>query len=178
MICCQNCGQVNNFGSNFCCFCGTRMVFPQRQNPMMPPPPPPMPPQSKQQSSSSSSNEYRAPRPYIWKTDEFQLQDFAEKKNRQINQVQPLSNFAPPAQQQIRAGQPAPFYYQQQPLANYGYRCQQCGTQNVPFYTKKISTAGWIVFAFLLVFFFPLFWIGFLIKDDVKICPVCSIRVG
>lgn len=185
MIHCQNCGQVNNLGSNFCRFCGTRMVIPQSQNPMSMPPPPP-PPQH-HQPPPASPNEFRAPRPYIWKTDEFQLNDLAEKKTRQINQVQPLSNLAPPPQfrqQQppMRAPMPVPYYQQQQqqhqPLMSYGYRCPHCGTQNLPFYTKKIATAGWIVFAVLLVMFFPLFWVGFLIKEDVKICPVCNLRVG
>jgi hypothetical protein len=39
---------------------------------------------------------------------------------------------------------------------------------------RKISNAGWVVFAVLLVTFFPLFWIGFLIKEDVPVCPVCN----
>jgi RNA polymerase subunit RPABC4/transcription elongation factor Spt4 len=170
MIQCQNCGQVNNDGSNFCRFCGSRMVMPQQQSQNVQPPPPPF--------------EYRTPRPYVWKTDEFQVNDLNDKKTRQINQVQPLANLAPPQalrppQLQQQQQHPVPFYQPSQPPAmTYGYRCPRCGTQNLPWLTRKISAAGWVVFAVLLVMFFPLFWIGFLIKEDVKICSVCGIKVG
>ena len=33
------------------------------------------------------------------------------------------------------------------PAMNYNYRCPRCGTHNFPLMTRKISTAGWIVFA-------------------------------
>lgn len=157
MIQCQNCGQVNNYGSNFCRFCGTRMVMPQpaKQNP--------------------APYENQTPRPYMWKTDEFQLSEPAEKKSRQINQVQPLSNVT---MQNQRFVPPVPAYQQAAPLGQYGYRCPTCGTQNFPYMSRKISTAGWIVFAVLLITFFPLFWIGFLIKEDVKLCPVCNTKIG
>lgn len=167
MIQCQNCGQVNNYGSNFCRFCGTRMVMTETRN------------------QNATPYENYPPRPYVWKTDEFQLQDTAEKKPKQINQVQPLSN---PTMQNQRTAHPLmmpppsaahhPYQQQSQQIMNYGYRCPRCGTQNFPLVTRKISSAGWIVFAVLLVMFFPLFWIGFLIKEDVKICPVCNTRVG
>lgn len=152
MIQCQNCGQVNNYGSNFCRFCGSRIVMSQSQN------------------QNSDPYEYKQPRPYAWKTDEFQMPDTAAKKTGQINQVQPLARMNAPAH---------PVYQQPQPpMINYGYRCPRCGTQNAPYITRKISSAGWIIFAILLVMFFPLFWIGFLIKEDVKVCSVCNIRVG
>jgi RNA polymerase subunit RPABC4/transcription elongation factor Spt4 len=147
MIQCQNCGQVNNYGSNFCRFCGSGIIM----------------------SQNSALYEHKQPRPYAWKTDEFQLPDTAAKKTGRIHQVQPLANL----------GAPAPAVYQQpQPMVNYGYRCHRCGTQNAPYITRKISSAGWIVFAILLVMFFPLFWIGFLIKEDVQACSVCHTRVG
>lgn len=150
---CQNCGQFNNGESNFCRFCGTKMV----QTEMQP-----------------QSYEYNPPRPYIWKTDEFQVQDARAGKNRQINQVQPLTNQTSPAQ----SFRPQPMSNYRQGQMNYGYRCPHCGTQNFPRVERKISTAGWIVFAVLLLVFFPFFWIGFLIKEEVKICPVCNFRVS
>ena len=154
---CQNCGQVNNYGSNFCRFCGTRMVTSETQTENAPP------------------YEYHQPRPYAWKTDEFQVSETPEKKSRLINQAEPRANMTMPHQ---TAPQPMSVYRQSSSFANYGYRCPRCGTQNIPQITKKISTAGWIVFAVLLVLFFPLFWIGFLMKEDVKICPICSLKVG
>ena len=151
---CQNCGQFNNGGSHFCRFCGTKMTHAEMQ---------------------PQSYEYHPPRPYVWKTDEFQTSpDVHDEKKRPLNQVQPL----PPR----TAAPPRNFT---SPLTNYrpsqmayGYRCPRCGTQNFPRIERKISSAGWIVFAVLLVMFFPLFWIGLLIKEDVKICSVCNFRVG
>jgi hypothetical protein len=131
--------------------------------------------QNQNQNQNSSPYEYKAPRPYVWKTDEFQMQDISAKKTGQINQVQPLANLRTPNQSPPL---PVPAYQQQHHLINYGYRCPRCGTQNAPYFTRKISSAGWVVFAVLLVMFFPLFWIGFLIKEDVKMCSVCNIRVG
>jgi hypothetical protein len=43
---------------------------------------------------------------------------------------------------------------------------------------QKISEAGWIVFAIMLVTCFPLFWIGFLMKQDERFCSVCRARLG
>jgi hypothetical protein len=127
------------------------------------------------QSQSAQPYEYQPPRPYVWKTDEFQLPETADKKTKQVNQVQPLTNMRMLNQ---TGSQPMSLYQQSASAMNYGYRCPRCGTQNIPQVTRKISTAGWIVFAVLLVMFFPLFWIGFLMKEDVKICPVCTLKVG
>jgi hypothetical protein len=152
---CQNCGQVNNYGSNFCRFCGSRIVMVGNQN------------------QDPATYEQKPPRPYVWKTDEFQVQENQTRKTQQIRQVQPLANMTPP---QSYAPQAMTQY--QTPMMNYGYRCPNCGTQHYPRIIKKISPAGWIVFAVLLVMFFPLFWIGFLIKEDVKMCSICNMRVG
>ncbi len=72
-----------------------------------------------------------------------------------------------------------------QPLAGYsppgvvgGYRCPHCGSNYPPIAEKRISTEGWIVFAALLVFCLPLFWIGLLMKEDLRICPVCRARLA
>jgi hypothetical protein len=83
MLQCQNCGQVNAQASNFCRFCGTKF-------PAMP-------------VSNKSDFEQSPPRPYSWKTDEFQVADAPRQRNRQINQVQPLGN-----QNQFVAPQPPP----------------------------------------------------------------------
>lgn len=156
MVQCQNCGQVNNYGSNFCRFCGTRMTA--GQPPQASPPPKPQ----------NQSYEYNPPRPYSWKTDEFQVQDAKARKAQEINRVQPLSNFS----------QPQHLAYQQPQAVGQGYRCPRCGTQNLPIISKKISTAGWIVFAVLLIFTLFFFWIGLLMKEEVRVCPVCGLQIG
>jgi hypothetical protein len=43
---------------------------------------------------------------------------------------------------------------------------------------RKISQAGWIVFAVLLVTLPILFWIGLCIREDARMCPICNTRVG
>jgi hypothetical protein len=128
------------------------------------------PPQQQQQPPQNQSYEYNPPKPYSWKTDEFQVQDakLQQRKTQDISRVQPLQNF----------NQPQHLAYQQAPAMAHGYRCPRCGTQNLPHIERKISPAGWIVFVVLLVVFFPLFWIGFLMKEDIRVCPVCNLKVG
>lgn len=141
MIQCQNCGQGNAPESQFCRFCGTKFNVVQ-----------PMPQRQQQQPY-----DYQPPRPYSWKTDEFQTQTERRADNPNF-QHQPLA--APNAQ-----------------FMTGSYRCPNCMSQFLPRTERRISTTGWVVFAILLVAFFPLFWIGFLIKEDVHVCPSCNARV-
>jgi hypothetical protein len=156
---CQNCGQVNTQASNFCRFCGTKITAMHYSNGAnnYVPLPNPLP----------INYENAPPRPYSWKTDEYQIPE--TPKNKTINRVQPLANFQPPP----NAGmQP----FQQAPAVSHGFHCPRCNSQLYPRVMRQISTAGWIVFAALLVTIFPLFWIGFLIKEEVRICPVCNFK--
>lgn len=156
MIHCQNCGQVNSPQSNFCRSCGTRFIAPQIQQ------------------TTNNNYENAPPRPYSWKTDEYQTQNDA-RKPKTINQVQPLMGQFPVAPTN---NSPQTLAYQQPGQMTAGYRCPRCTSQYLPRIEKKISTAGWIVFAILLVTFFPLFWIGFLMKEEVRVCPVCNLRIS
>jgi RNA polymerase subunit RPABC4/transcription elongation factor Spt4 len=153
MIQCQNCGQVNNQSSNFCRFCGTKFM--------------------PQQFSNGSNYEFSPPRPYVWKTDEFQISESKARKSPPINKVQPLDNPFLTHQNP----RPQPLVQQHQQNLAYNYRCPRCSSNLMPRFERKISTAGWIVFAILLVAFFPLFWVGFLIKEDVRVCPVCNLTL-
>jgi RNA polymerase subunit RPABC4/transcription elongation factor Spt4 len=144
MIYCSNCRQSNDDGTNFCRSCGHQLGL-QTQ---------PLP------SENSTS-----PRPYMWKTDEFQI-DQPEAKTRQLNQ---LPQVPPPYN-------PQPLSRAQNPQYIAGYRCPRCGTQNMPYITRQVSTAGWITFSVLLVTTFIFFWIGLLIKEDVRVCPVCNYK--
>lgn len=154
MIQCQNCGQTNNYGSNFCRFCGTRMIIPQNAQPL-------------------EEERLSQPRPYMWKTDEFQVKDNPVRRTQDIKQVQPLHQ-----QTAINSQMAQPAVYQRPAYLAQGYHCPRCGTQQLPHITKKISAAGWVVFAVLMVFFFPLFWIGLLIKEEIRVCPVCNVRIS
>ncbi len=151
---CQNCGQSNSEQSQFCRFCGTKFLV--------------------QQSYVQDNNNYQAPRPYSWQTDEFQTQSEPRK--------------SPPITRGERHRAPQTVgtrNYNAQPLTIPGtqaidphYRCPKCMSQYLPRQEKRISTAGWITFSVLLVFFFPLFWIGLLIKEDVHVCPSCNSKVN
>lgn len=169
---CQNCGKLNTPETNFCRFCGTKFHFAQKMpdNPYDYSPP---------------------PRPYAWKTDEFQTQN-EPRKTVPIDRIQPQTG---------QPMQPGPMHpgqsYKPAPLANYtqggqyggqmaqrpgyaidgNYHCPNCGSSYLPIMERRISTAGWIVFAVLLVFTFIFFWVGLLMKEDVGVCPVCRFRV-
>ena len=65
---------------------------------------------------------------------------------------------------------------QQQPaphLSAINFRCPYCGTDAPPLVARRISTAGWIVFAAMIIFCFPLFFIGLLIKEEHRQCSWC-----
>ncbi len=154
---CQNCGQVNTHQSNFCRFCGTKFS-------------------AHNQPQNGSNYEFAPPRPYVWKTDEYQINESKARQPQQINQVQPL----PPPIPQNRMPQmppPQPLVRQQHHNLAYGYHCPRCSTNLMPRIERKVSTAGWVVFAVMLVFFFPLFWIGLLIKENVRVCSICNLRI-
>ena len=139
MITCQNCGQRNAPESQFCRFCGTKFLIAQQ-----------MP-----QQQGQGPYGYQPPRPYSWKTDEYQTNTEARHPG---SAPQPL------------AARDAQFM-------TGSYRCPNCMSQFLPRVERRISTTGWVVFAVLLVVFFPLFWIGLLIKEDVYVCPSCNTKL-
>ena len=53
-------------------------------------------------------------------------------------------------------------------------QCDRCGSTARPYETTVISQGGWITFALLLVFFFPLFWIGLLMTETRVRCADCG----
>ncbi len=153
MIQCDKCGRDNADQTQFCRFCGTRLPAVQAYA---------------QQRSSSSESTYAPPRPYAWKTDEYQTQTEARERP---DAVSPFGD-----QGQTGYGQPlahAPYSYM-----GANYRCPKCGTTTLPITERRISTAGWITFACLLVFTVIFFWIGLLMKQDVSVCPVCRATLG
>lgn len=159
---CQNCGKLNSAETNFCRFCGTKFMF--------------------QQPVTDNPYDYPAPRPYAWKTDEFQTQNEA-RKTGPAERAQPQTTQFRPPNQNYRPAALANQYAQ--PLAarpgfavDGNYHCPRCGSSYLPVIDRRISTAGWIVFSALLVTTLIFFWIGLLLKEDVAICPVCRSRVS
>jgi hypothetical protein len=117
--------------------------------------------------------DYTPPRPYSWKTDEFQTQNEPRRpataeRSRPATTPIPINN--QPYQQPLAQWQPN--------AMQQAYLCQRCMNRYPPRYERRVSTAGWIVFAVLLVTFFPLFWIGLLIKEDVWVCQACNARMS
>ena len=59
------------------------------------------------------------------------------------------------------------------------FRCPFCQSSAGPFHTSRISNAGWvmaIVLFFLLCL--PLFWIGFLIRENYTVCRACGMKLS
>ncbi len=147
MIQCSKCGQGNADRTQYCRFCGNRLNS-HANEPWQAPP---------------EDHGYAPPRPYAWKTDEYQTQ-----ADRRVHS--PINN------QPFVQGQPLTY----QGGAHYamsGYRCPNCGTSVMPIIERRISTAGWITFALLLVFTFIFFWIGLLIRENVTVCPICRVTL-
>lgn len=155
MIQCKKCGQTNAAGSNFCRSCGHNFAA--------------------QPTGGANNYEYAERQPYSWKTDEFQpVKPETPRPVEQINRVQPLDNLT-------LNGKPnfvAPLAYNQPQFLAQNYRCPRCGSGALPIVERKVSTAGWIVFSVLLIFTWIFFWIGLLMKEDVRVCPVCRAKIA
>lgn len=78
-------------------------------------------------------------------------------------------------QQQQPSPQPAPHPAPQfaPQFAPHRFRCPFCGSEQPPVVAQRISTGGWIVFAAMILFCFPLFFIGLLIKEEYRQCSWC-----
>src|SRR5204862_7655395 len=72
MVLCQNCGKGNSPESQFCRFCGARIVVRQ-----------------------AVQQEYHQARPYAWKTDEFQTQNEARVSRTADHVMTPNQQMAP-----------------------------------------------------------------------------------
>lgn len=117
--------------------------------------------------------DYRQPKPYAWKTDEFQTQNEARISRTADHVVTPHQQMAV-----HRFYAPATFVYNGPQDVTGRYRCPGCGTNYLPIMERRISPAGWITFSLLLVFTLIFFWVGLLMKEDVAICPICKRRVN
>ncbi len=153
MMNCQNCGKANTPETIFCRFCGTKFT------------------QTQPLAQVTEPYNHNSPRPYAWQTDEFQTNSQARKTASGIDQPSAFSSLG----QEFKK---APLAYAQPQHFAQSFRCPNCMSAFPPKLEKKISTAGWITFAALLIFFFPLFWIGLLIKEDVVTCQSCNVRLN
>ena len=60
-----------------------------------------------------------------------------------------------------------------QPNAPAYFRCPHCQSTAPPVVAKRIGAAGWVVFFALLIFCFPLCFIGLFIKEEYRQCSWC-----
>jgi predicted RNA-binding Zn-ribbon protein involved in translation (DUF1610 family) len=59
-----------------------------------------------------------------------------------------------------------------------GFRCPFCGTDEWPDVDSKVSTGGWVLFVGLLIFCFPLCFLGLLVKEEYRACSSCGVKLG
>jgi hypothetical protein len=64
------------------------------------------------------------------------------------------------------------------PSQPVGFECPFCHSRLPPVIQNKVSTTGWVVLVVMLLFCFPLFWVGLLIKEDYRVCRSCGIKLG
>lgn len=107
------------------------------------------------------------------------------KASTRPTQTSPYTPPAPMAQPQWSNTAPPPIGHQYMgpavPVVNVspmGFRCPYCQSQHTPIVTSQISTGGWVVFAMMILFCFPLFWIGLLMKEYHRVCGSCGMRLG
>lgn len=59
-----------------------------------------------------------------------------------------------------------------------GFRCPFCKCPDPPAIKKRITAVGWVVMVLLLFMCFPLFWLGFFITEEVRVCSDCGCKLG
>jgi lipopolysaccharide-induced tumor necrosis factor-alpha factor len=59
-----------------------------------------------------------------------------------------------------------------------GFRCPFCRSDAAPLFRSGISAAGWVVFVVMLLFCFPLFFIGLLMQEEYPVCRDCGARLA
>lgn len=110
------------------------------------------------------------PKPYGWASPSSPLHSFGDAPS-EPQQVQPIQRQPP-----VYAPPHAP---NTNPLPQRtGYHCPRCNSTALPVVQSQISDGGWLTFVLMLLFCFPLFWIGFLMKDEYRVCPTCLNRIG
>lgn len=120
-----------------------------------------------------------------WPQKEYPQQSYVQQPYPQ----QPYSQqqYEPYPQQPYSQQQYRPQPYMQQPYAQVYVpimpvlpvmQCPYCRTSAPPLIKRRISTAGWVVFAFLLFFTFIFCWVGLLIKEDYRVCSYCGAQLG
>jgi hypothetical protein len=59
-----------------------------------------------------------------------------------------------------------------------GFECPLCKSHATPLRKSRISNAGWATVILLAIFCFPVFWVGFFMKEDYMVCGTCGVPLG
>jgi hypothetical protein len=114
-----------------------------------------------------------------WQQQEYPQQSYVPQQYSQQQHAQ--QTYAPYPQQQYRPQpyvQPYPqVFVPVMPVIPAG-QCPYCHTLAPPIIKRRISTAGWVVFAVLFFFTFFFCWIGLLIKEDYRVCSYCGAQLS
>lgn len=166
MIVCVNCGQVNETAASRCLRCGASIFeYPSYLGPAgttpsgpvagspsplpapLPPAPPPPVPSPPPHGSPQGTSRPTMPSP-------------APMPMPPSSGVPAVPTAPPPLIQPV--------------LVMGGFVCPYCRTTLPPRITHRTSPAGWFIFALLLIFCWPLFWIGFFFQEEVCRCRQCG----
>jgi len=91
-----------------------------------------------------------------------------------MNHEEPLSITRTPDVQQLPPGFMNPYR-----PSGVGFRCPFCQSGAGVIHTSKTSQAGWVmVILLLLVLCLPLFWLGFLMRENYTICRNCGMKIS
>jgi DNA-directed RNA polymerase subunit RPC12/RpoP len=58
-----------------------------------------------------------------------------------------------------------------------GVECHRCGCTDPPVVRSQVSQAGWITLILMILFCWPLFWIGLLMTEEYHQCSDCGVRL-
>ena len=153
-VTCGNCGSEVSAGMRFCPQCGRIMAQPPETEDDI----------SSPSAESGPQTQYNLPPPPRY-NDRPQYAPPPPPPPRYDPSVG--GAYAPPRYDQL----PVPMGYGQTMV---GFQCPFCRTTMPPLSRERVSQTGWIVLALLIIFCFPLFWIGLLIKEPYRVCSQCG----
>jgi hypothetical protein len=181
---CPACGQklradASGAGKKAKCKCGQLVVIPQLPGSRRPPPTAPVPQQHPPQPippppggfevvelgsvplPPTKKPEIEYPRAELY--DDYEEEDLPRRRSRDIRKRD--DDYDEDDEPRSRNRRPR-------------FRCPFCGSNEIPVTRSKVSVTGWVLMVVLLLFCFPLFWIGFFIKEEYMACHNCGIKLG
>lgn len=56
------------------------------------------------------------------------------------------------------------------------FACPYCRHEGMPIVRRRVSAAGWIFILITLLICFPIFWVGFFMREEQRSCAACGIK--